>query len=144
MAFGNSNENRPWGSVYIDGDLRKEDTNIQYETSISAGSHKIKAVHPALGEWEKHIQIKGNTTKEILIDFNRIVNLTVTSEPNYCEIFLDGKSTGKYTPKQIKLITGKHTISVRKEGYTLPGGYLEISVNEDVKDPLHFQLTKIP
>jgi serine/threonine protein kinase len=135
---------RPWGSIYVDGKLHKEDTNIQYETELMAGFHKIKAVHPALGEWEKQIQIKSETTKEIVIDFNREVNLTITSEPNYCEIFLDGKSTGKYTPKQIKLKTGKHTISVRKEGYTFAGGYLEISVNEDVKDPLHFQLSKTP
>ncbi len=133
---------RPWGSIYIDGVLKGKDINNQFETTLPVGLHQIKAVHPSLGEWEKQVRIENNATQDIVIDFNRVVTLKIISDPNYCEIFLDGKATGDYTPKQIKLKTGKHTISVRKSGYTLPGGDLVISVNEDVKEPLHFELKK--
>lgn len=135
---------RPWGSIYIDGVLKKKDTNIQYETMLPVGTHRIKAVHPSLGEWEKEVRVANNKPLNFLVDFNRIITLTITSEPKYCEILIDGKATGDYTPKQIKLKTGKHTLSVRKAGYILPGGAMEVSVNEDVEEPIHFVMKKNP
>jgi len=134
---------RPWGSIYVDGVLQKKDTNIQFETTLPAGLHKLKAQHPALGEWEKQIKIDPNKTLEYVIDFNQTAMLTVTSEPNGCEIYIDGEASGKYTPKQLKLRVGKHLLSVRKSGYMLPGGDMQINVEGDVKDPLHFKLVKI-
>lgn len=134
---------RPWGSIYVDGILQKKDTNIQFETTLPVGLHKIKAQHPALGEWEKQIKIEGNRPVDYVIDFNQMVSLTVTSEPNGCEIFIDGKASGKYTPKQLQLRIGKHKLSVTKNGYMLPGGDMEINIDGDVKAPLHFKLIKI-
>ncbi|UCF64283.1 MAG: serine/threonine protein kinase [bacterium] len=134
---------RPWGSVYVDGVLQKKDTNIQFETSLPVGLHKLKAQHPALGEWERQIKIEGNKTLEYVIDFNQTAMLTVTSEPNGCEIYIDGEASGKYTPKQLKLRIGKHVLSVQKSGYMLPGGEMQINIEEDVRDPLHFKLIKI-
>ena len=134
---------RPWGSIYVDGILQKKDTNIQFETTLPVGLHKIRARHPALGEWEKQIKIEGKRPVEYVIDFNQTAGLTITSEPNGCEIYIDGIPSGKYTPKQLKLRIGKHKLSVTKSGYMLPGGDMEINIEGDVKEPLHFKLIKI-
>jgi serine/threonine protein kinase len=134
---------RPWGSIYVDGILQKKDTNIQFETTLPVGPHKIKALHPALGEWEKQIKIESSRPADYVIDFNQMASLTVTSEPNGCEIFIDGKPSGKYTPKQLKLRIGKHKLSVTKNGFMSPGGDMEINIDGDVKEPFHFKLIKI-
>jgi hypothetical protein len=76
------------------------------------------------------------------------MKLTIISEPNNCEIFVDGKSTGKYTPGQLKLKPGKHSIQVKREGY-LPSDEKLYSVeyniferSEDPEDRLNFTLSK--
>lgn len=131
---------RPWGSIYIDGDLRKKDTNRQFETSLPYGLHGIRVVHPQLGVWEKQIKIGSTMPQEYVIDFNLSVNLVITSEPNYAQIFVDGKSTSSYTPKQIKLRTGLHTIEVRKEGYK--NDAREIVIDKTITEPIHFVLRR--
>jgi len=134
---------RPWGSIYVDGILKEKDTNIQFQTALSVGIHQVKAVHPVLGEWEQQIKIESDHTQDLVIDFNREVSLTITSDPNNAEIYIDGKATGKYTPKKLKLRTGKHIILVKKEGYSLLDGAKEISIQQDVNEPLNFSLKKI-
>jgi serine/threonine protein kinase len=134
---------RPWGSIYVDGIMKEKDTNFQFQTELPVGIHQVKAVHPALGEWEGQIKIESDHTQDIVIDFNREVSLTITSDPNNAEIYIDGKATGKYTPKKLKLRTGKHIILVKKEGYSLLDGAKEISIQQDVNEPLNFSLKKI-
>jgi len=131
---------RPWGSIYIDGDLKKKDTNRQYEASLPYGSHSIRIVHPQIGVWEKQVDIRNARPQEYVIDFNLSVNVIITSEPNYAEIYVDGKSTTSYTPKQIKLRMGMHTIEVRKEGYK--SEEKKITIDKASKDPIHFILKK--
>ncbi|MBN2367175.1 MAG: serine/threonine protein kinase [Calditrichaeota bacterium] len=133
---------RPWGSIYVDGELREKDTNEQYRASLAVGVYRVKAVHPALGEWQQDVKVEPDKIQDLVIDFNRENTLTVTSEPNYCQILLNGQPTGKYTPKQLKLRTGTHTISVQKDGYSLQGGPLQVSIYQDVKEPLHFKLAE--
>ena len=133
---------RPWGSIYVDGIMKEKDTNIQFQTALPVGVHQVKAVHPALGEWEQQVKIETDHTQDLVIDFNLEVSLTITSDPNNAEIYIDGKATGKYTPKKLKLRTGKYSISVQKQGYTLIGSPMEISIHKDVNEPLHFVLKK--
>ena len=64
---------RPWGSIYIDGELHKQDTDVQYVTSLGAGRHTVKAIHPALGEIEEVVQIQQGTSQRVVMDFNQFL-----------------------------------------------------------------------
>jgi serine/threonine protein kinase len=109
---------QPFGSsIYVDDVLKTTDTSTPYKMDLPGGKHNIKAVHPSLGSQRIEIDITNEEPQKIDIDFNLRFNLTVTSEPNNCEIFVDGVSTGKNTPSVVKLIPGNHTIQLRKDGY---------------------------
>ena len=131
---------RPWGSIYIDGKLKEKDSNIQYAESLPFGFHDIRVIHPQLGRWEKQVEIRSKTPQEYVIDFNLSVDLIITSEPKYAEIFIDGKSLGAYTPKKIKVKTGDHIIEVRKEGYK--NNKKEILIDKSISEPIHFTLER--
>lgn len=131
---------RPWGSIFVDGEIKMKDTNIPFSTELKYGKHTLKAVHPKLGTWEKVVNIDDKGNYDYVIDFNSDFEVTVTSEPNFCEIFVDGQSTGKYTPKQLKLKCGIHTIEVKKNGFLPVNPPLKINVDGDLKEPLHLKL----
>jgi len=139
---------RPYGSIYLNDQLKISDTNAPYQTELPGGTYNMKLVHPSLGTLTKKIDITDESLKKYIFDFNRIMKLTIISEPNNCEIFVDGKSTGKYTPGQLKLKPGKHSIQVKREGY-LPSDEKLYSVeyniferSEDPEDRLNFTLSK--
>jgi serine/threonine protein kinase len=131
---------KPFGSILVDGKLLKRDTPTQFTTDILAGKHKVTVVHAGLSaRWEKMINVSGGKTQNILVDFTKMVNITVVSKPGGT-IIVDGKSTGEATPKQIKVRVGQHIIGVRREGFEMEGGSKNINVDADLKEPLEFVL----
>lgn len=133
---------RPFGDILIDGASRAQNTNAAYETSLDAGTYTISAIHPALGKWDKRITVSAGATQDILFNFNREINVTIISDPVNAEIFIDGTSTSRYTPSQIKLRPGNHTISVRKEGFTLNAGAQDIVLENELSSPVAFKLDR--
>ncbi len=61
---------KPWGSIYIDGQLRARDLDVRLTTPLSAGTHRVAAVHPVLGTREATVQIQPNRTHEVVIDLS--------------------------------------------------------------------------
>jgi hypothetical protein len=49
---------KPSGSVYIDGESKRETTFGPYETDLPGGPHLVKVIHPSWGYWEKEVNIK--------------------------------------------------------------------------------------
>ena len=134
---------RPYGSVFIDNKLKSKNSIAQLSDSLIVGSHTIKAVHPTLGHWEKQIKISDNKMNEIVVDFNKDYEVIVTSSPINAQIIIDGKLSGKYTPKLIKIRTGNHSISVQKKGYNLVVKEKTLLIESNIKDePIHFNLIK--
>jgi len=129
----------PFGSVYIDGKLYQENTDRQFTAELSAGTHILRAVHH-FGIWEKPLTIAPGATLEVIVDFNKIVKLTVTSAPVLGEIVVDGVSKG-YAPKQFNLRVGQHTLEIRRDGYL--GETKVINLEADADEPLNFTLKKI-
>ncbi len=58
----------PWGSIYIDGELRKRETDQQYSTRLAPGSYVITAVHPKLGTKSKTVTIQAGQTNAVVLD----------------------------------------------------------------------------
>lgn len=58
---------RPWGTIYIDDVLHARATDVQYETSLSAGYHVVRAEHPALGTREQAIHVREGQTTDVVL-----------------------------------------------------------------------------
>ncbi|MDP2365715.1 MAG: PEGA domain-containing protein, partial [Ignavibacteria bacterium] len=140
---------RPYGSIYVNNELKAQDSNSPYVTELPGGKHKIRLVHPTLGKTEKEIIVIGEKLQKYIFDLSRVVKLTIVSNPPNCEIFINGESIGKNTPTQQKLGVGSYKIMVKREGYD-PSKEEKYDVSssiyeesEDKEDRREFILTKI-
>ncbi len=131
---------RPFGNILINGSIVAENTNAAFTAPLVAGTHTIQATHAVLGTWQKQINVKPGVSEEIFFNFNAEYTVTVISSPLNAEIIVDGKSTNRYTPSQIKLRPGNHTISVQKSGYTPTEGPKEIILESEPSSPISFEL----
>ena len=138
----------PWGTIFIDDILKKENTNIKYNENLPAGRHQVRVAHPTLGTLDKTVEIEADRNEEILIDFNTIVSIRITAfdpqgRPVWADIIIDDKNTGELTPKEIGVRVGQHTFAAQKEGYVLVNGEKEIMIENPLQEPLKFILKKI-
>ena len=62
---------KPWGSIYIDGELRKDEASAWYITKLTPGFHRLRVQHPSLGTWEQVIDVAAGGEHPITIDFNK-------------------------------------------------------------------------
>ncbi len=139
---------KPWGSIYIDGELHKKDTNVKYNVSLPLGEHTIEAVHPTLGRRQKAIQLENPEAETVVIDFNRKIPVSITAfdqsgKPVWARIVINGRPTTEKTPRRVELKPGTHTISVQMDGYRLVNGPKTITVKQNGLEPQKFILQKI-
>lgn len=139
---------KPYGSIYIDGTLERRDANTRYSKTLAAGSHRLAAVHPTLGKWEKDVTLAAGQEAFIEIDFNKQATLGVAAfdESNnviFASIYVDGNNTNLKTPWRLTLPIGLHTITVRHEGYRMLDVPKTILLEGNVPEPLRFTLQKI-
>lgn len=59
---------RPWGSIYVDGELRERNADVWYEMPIAAGEHEIAVVHPALGRQTRTVTVAAGEQLSVVID----------------------------------------------------------------------------
>jgi len=136
---------KPFGSIYLDGALKKKDTAVQYNAELPAGTHQLRVVHPKFGAWERTVEIDSSRQIEVPVDFNRIVSVTITSfdesgKSLVGEIVVDNQSNKEFTPKQLKLRIGRHVIEVRRDGYLAAEQVIDL--DDNVEEPLRFTLKK--
>ncbi len=122
----------PWGNIYIDGKLQKRETNIKERFRLPAGRHLVKIANPAFPQIEQEVTVTSNQTTSYTYNLNqkgevRVLAFDGQNNARFVEIFVDGKSSGQYTPGSIFLPPGKHAISVgarnavEKSVMVLPG-----------------------
>ena len=134
---------RPWGKVYINNQLQESATDTKFEKEIPVDTYSLKIEHPTLGYWQKDISIKENLDTELKINFTKKIPVTISAygengEPFAGNILIDGKSTGKTTPQEIKLPVGYHKILVEKQGFVSEKGQRELLIEEDYEGPIVF------
>lgn len=141
---------RPFGSIYIDDQLKAQDINSPFITDLQVGRHQLRLVHPKYGNIPIEINITDTKSKKYNFDLSRALKLTVVSNLPNCEVFINGVSTEKYTPTQITLKTGSHRVQVKKEGYSsIPVekmysiGYEIYEELKDREERIEFNLEKI-
>ena len=59
---------RPWGSVYINGELRVSETNARYTTELPVGTHMVEVRHPSLGRQQQEVTVSPDESTSIEVD----------------------------------------------------------------------------
>lgn len=59
---------RPWGSIYIDGQRRAENSDVWYETELQVGTYDVTARHPSLGEKGRAVEVVASDTQSVVLD----------------------------------------------------------------------------
>ncbi len=62
---------KPWGSIYVNGALVQESTNVRFTTELPPGPSRITVVHPVLGTWETVTTIRVGREASFVVDFNK-------------------------------------------------------------------------
>lgn len=137
----------PYGSIYIDRKLRKENTHSAYQTTLSPGRYTIRATHPMYGSWEKKITVVAGRRLELAADFNRTFDVRIIAfdeneKPLMGDVFIDGQPSEYSTPVKMSLRFGSHKIEVRRKGYKTINGARTINLEGELKTPLKFILKK--
>lgn len=61
---------RPWGSVYVNGELRAQDTDVSVEVVLPVGNHQVRVVHPSLGAQERTVEVQPEATTMASFNLN--------------------------------------------------------------------------
>ena len=56
---------RPWGTIYIDGQLHRRDADTEYAVQLPTGPHTVRVVHPTLGTWEDTVDVQPGATRRV-------------------------------------------------------------------------------
>jgi hypothetical protein len=106
----------PFGAIYVDGTLVRDEDSGWYESPLIRGTHEIRVTHPGFGAWVKRIAFQ-NELQEVRINFLKEMRVKVTSGfIGGAMIYIDGASTGFETPSEDTVRLGNTTLEVRTEG----------------------------
>lgn len=61
---------RPWGTVFINGEVHQRETDVVYRTQLPAGTHRIRVTHPTLGTATRTIRVQAGSTARIEFDLD--------------------------------------------------------------------------
>lgn len=59
---------RPWGTIYVNGTLQVQDSDVWYGLPLSSGTHEVKVVHPVLGEETRQVVVHPEEQTSVIID----------------------------------------------------------------------------
>ncbi len=138
----------PWGNIYIDGKLRRSETNVRESFELSAGPHRIKVTHPKHGYCQETIRLKPDGQLSLVYDFNKPVAVKVLAfdeqgHAQYARIVVDDQVSDQYTPGMVNVPLGEHRISVQKQGFIVKNGVKEVMVTPSFVGPIKFILKPI-
>ena len=139
---------RPWGTIYIDNQMKKSSTDLKFETELPVQEYSLKITHPTLGIWEKKVALNPEESTNLTINFNKLLNLSIYTfdqdgNPLSADLFLDEQPTNQITPAELPVRVGIHKISVKKNGYVVENNNRTVLVDNGPLEPLTFILKKI-
>lgn len=59
---------RPWGTLYVNDSLHARESDVWSEVELPVGRHQVTAVHPALGEQTREVEVEAGTETEVVFD----------------------------------------------------------------------------
>jgi hypothetical protein len=135
----------PYGSITIDDMTRLENSDVALTDSLAPGTYRLRATYRDLS-WTHTVTLAPGEGYRRVVDFTQTISLGITTQTtegerlSNAEVFVDGEARG-YTPLQLTLRVGDHTVTVRKDGYTPVER--SITVDDTLAGPLVFQLSRL-
>ena len=110
----------PGADVFINGAKQSGQTPVLLP--LAAGQYNLVLRLPGHDPYVGSVQVKDNVqtqlnTKLVERSTSRVAFADVKSSPAGAEIFVDGNSTGRFTPARVELPTGIHNVILRLNGF---------------------------
>jgi hypothetical protein len=132
----------PFASTFsVDGAVQDQNKG-SFTASVKPGRHVVLIEHPTLGKKEWTVDIGTGERKDLSHDFAvGAATVSVTSEPTWGDIYVDGVRIGHTTPWEVRnLSAGTHEISLVREGWTVDGGAKSVDVKAGESKTVKFKL----
>ena len=116
--------------IFINGD--KQSGQTPTNLPLAGGSYNLVLRLEGYDPYVKQVQVKENqqTTLDVELtphNVNHVAWAQVASTPAGAEIFVDGKSSGQFSPARVQIPSGTHTIELRLRGYEITRRGIEAS-----------------
>ena len=126
-------ENAAGAVVFVDN--REVGTVPLDDVTLKTGSHMLRLEKPGhMTDYEEYevevIEGKNTEFKAVMQPFSEY---SLTSEPAYCKIYVDGEYAGT-TPLRLRLREGEHKIHIEKNGYYPTDRYLTPTFETEVEE----------
>ena len=131
-------ENAAGAVVFVDN--KEVGTVPLDDVTLKTGTHKLRLAKPGhMTDYEEYeVVVLEDKNTEFKAVMQRFGEYSLTSEPSYCKIYLDGEYAGT-TPLQLRLREGEHKIHLEKNGYYPVDRYVTPAFEGDVQE-MHFDL----
>ena len=112
----------PGADVFINGAKQSGQTPVTLP--LAAGQYNLVLRLQGYDPYVGSVQVKENIQTQLNTKLNErshihIAWAQVNSDPAGAEIFVDGNSTGNFTPARVELPAGTHTVTLKLSGYRL-------------------------
>jgi serine/threonine protein kinase len=110
----------PGADVFINGAKQSGQTPVTLP--LAPGQYNLVLRLQGYEAYAGGIQVKDNIQTLLNVPLSqksaaRVAWAQVSSTPKGAEIFVDGNSTGQFTPARVQVPTGVHTVTVRLNGF---------------------------
>jgi eukaryotic-like serine/threonine-protein kinase len=110
----------PGADVFINGAKQSGQTPVTLP--LAAGQYNLVLRLQGYDPYVGSVQVKENIQTQLNTKLNErshihIAWAQVSSDPAGAEIFVDGNSTGIFTPARVELPAGTHTVTLKLSGY---------------------------
>jgi serine/threonine protein kinase len=110
----------PGADVFINGAKQSGQTPVTLP--LAAGQYNLVLRLQGYDPYVGGVQVKDNVQTQLNTKLNErthnhIAWAQVSSDPAGAEIFVDGNSTGMFTPARVELPAGTHTVTLKLSGY---------------------------
>ena len=110
----------PGADVFINGAKQSGQTPVTLP--LAPGQYNLVLRLPGYEAYAGGIQIKDNIQTQLDATLNeksatRVAWAQVNTDPKGAEIFVDGATTGQFTPARVRIQSGLHSVTLRLNGY---------------------------
>jgi tRNA A-37 threonylcarbamoyl transferase component Bud32 len=128
-------------TLTVDGD-NKGANQSQFKLSLKPGKHTVRMTHTTGAPYETTVNLEPGDEQTVTHDFTgNFGSISVSADPTWGEIYLDGDPQGKTTPFVISNLRPKeYQVVLVRDGYTVEGGAQFVTVKPGQTVNVKFKL----
>ncbi len=110
-------ESTPPGATFTVDDVELGTTPATVE--ITEGTHEVSVSLSGFGMASQTIQVVAGSDRTVMIPLTEMRKgyLSITSDPDRCQVFVDGNEVGTTPLTRFEIYEGAHQVELRRDGY---------------------------